>query len=169
LALFHSIFHCCFTALSALFHSIFSLLFHSIYSLLFHSIFGAVSQYLLLLFQIIIGTVSSFIPGSITVQLYSRPFSSFIPGHVTVQLYSHHFQLYSQPCYCTALFLAMLLFSIIQVLFPTVLPYSFIPSHLFAVHGLFIAANNSHLFAVCMLFIAVKTIIICLLLFGSAQ
>jgi hypothetical protein len=97
------------------------------------------------------------------------PFSSFIPGHVTVQLYSHHFQLYSQPCYCTALFLAMLLFSIIQVLFPTVLPYSFIPSHLFAVHGLFIAANNSHMFAVCMLFIAVKTIIICLLLFGSAQ
>jgi len=144
-------------------------LFHSIFSLLFHSIFGAVSQYLLLLFQIIIGTVSSFIPGSITVQLYSRPFSSFIPGHVTVQLYSHHFQLYFQPCYCTALFLAMLLFSIIQVLFPTVLPYSFIPSHLFAVHGLFIAANNSHLFAVCMLFIAVKTIIICLLLFGSAQ
>ena len=64
-------------------------------------------------------------------------------------------QLYSQPCYCTALFLAMLLFSIIQVLFPTVLPYSFIPSHLFAVHGLFIAANISHLFAVCMLFIAV--------------
>jgi hypothetical protein len=124
---------------------------------------------MLLLFQIIIGTVSSFIPGSITVQFYSRPFSSFIPGHVTVQLYSHHFQLYSQRCYCTALFLAMLLFSIIQVLFPTVLPYSFIPSHLFAVHGLFIAANNSHLFAACMLFIAVKTIIICLLLFGSAQ
>jgi hypothetical protein len=124
---------------------------------------------LLLLFQIIIGTVSSFILGSITVQLYSRPFSSFIPGHVTVQLYSHHFQLYSQSCYCTALFLAMLLFSIIQVLFPPVLPYSFIPSHLFAVNGLIIAANNIHLFAVCMLFIAVKTIIICLLLFGSAQ
>jgi hypothetical protein len=61
----------------------------------------------------------------------------------------------------------MLLFSIIQVLFPTALPYSFIPSHLFAVHGLFIAANNIHLFAVCMLFIAVKTIIICLLLLLS--
>jgi hypothetical protein len=54
-------------------------------------------------------------------------------------------------------------------LFPTVLPYSFIPRHLFAVHGLFIAANTSHLFAVCRLFIAVKTIIICLLFFGSAQ
>ena len=38
-----------------------------------------------------------------------------------------------------------------QVLFPTVLPYRFF------------------LFAVCGLFIAVKTIIICLLLFGSAQ
>jgi hypothetical protein len=112
---------------------------------------------------------TSFIPGRVTVQLYSRPFSSFIPGRVTVQLYSRHFQLYSQPCYCTALFLAMLLFSIIQVLFPTVLPYSFIPGHLFAVHGLFITVNNSHLFAVCRLFIAVKTIIICLLLFGSAQ
>ncbi len=110
MALFHSIFCCCFTALSALFHSIFPLLFHSIFSLLFHSIFGAVSQYLLLLFQIIIGTVSSFLPGCVTVQLYSWAFSSFIPGCVTVQLYSSRFQLYSQPCYCTALFLAMLLF-----------------------------------------------------------
>jgi hypothetical protein len=145
------------------------LLFHSTFALLFHSIFGAVSQYLLLLFQIIIGTVSSFIPGRVTVQLYSRPFSSFIPGCVTVQLYSSRFQLYSQPCYCTALFLAMLLFSIIQVLSPTVLPYIFIPGHLFAVPGLFIAVNNSNLFAVCRLFIVVKTIIICLLLFGSAQ
>jgi hypothetical protein len=58
--------------------------------------------------------------------------NSFIPGHVTVQHYSPPF----------------------QVLFPTVLPYSFFPGHLFAVCGLFIA---------------VKTIITCLLLFGSAQ
>jgi hypothetical protein len=40
-----------------------------------------------LLFQIIIGTVSSFIPGHVTVQFYSRPFSSFIPNCVTVQLW----------------------------------------------------------------------------------
>ncbi len=58
--------------------------------------------------------------------------NSFLPGHVTVQHYSRPF----------------------QVLFPTVLLYSFFPGHLFAVCGLFIA---------------VKTIIICLLLFGSAQ
>ena len=58
--------------------------------------------------------------------------NSFIPGHITVQHYSRPF----------------------QVLFPTVLPYSFFPGHLFAVCGLFIA---------------VKTIIVCLLLFGSAQ
>jgi hypothetical protein len=79
-----------------------------------------------------------------------------------------------------ALFRAVLLYIFIlghfPALFPVMLLYSFIPtissfipSHLFAGHGLFIAANNSHLFAVCMLFIAVKTIIICLLLFGSAQ
>ncbi len=58
--------------------------------------------------------------------------NSFIPGHVTVQHYFRPF----------------------QVLFPTVLSYSFFPGHLFAVCGLFIA---------------VKTIITCLLLFGSAQ
>jgi hypothetical protein len=55
--------------------------------------------------------------------------NSFIPGHVTVQHYSRPF----------------------QVLFPTVLPYSFFPGHLFAVCGLFIAVsrqNNYHLFAV---------------------
>jgi hypothetical protein len=58
--------------------------------------------------------------------------NSFIPGHVTFQHYFRPF----------------------QVLFLTVLPYSFFPGHLFAVCGLFIA---------------VKTIITCLLLFGSAQ
>ncbi len=73
--------------------------------------------------------------------------SSFIPSFVTVQLYSW-------PCCCSALFPA------ISILFPAVLLYSFITSHLFAVGGLFIAVNNSHLFAVCGLFINVKTIII---------
>jgi hypothetical protein len=132
--------------------------------LLFHSTFGTVSQYFFIAVSqyfwccftifvialsntVIIGTVSSFIPGSVTVQLYSRPFSSFIPGRVTVQLYSSRFQFYSQPCYCTALFLAMLLFSIIQVLFPTVLPYSFIPGLLFAVHKLFITVPRRLFFA----------------------
>jgi hypothetical protein len=66
---------------------LFLALFHSIFSLLFHSIFGAVSQNLLLLFQIINGTVSSFIPGRVTVQFFSRPFSNFIPSCVTVQLW----------------------------------------------------------------------------------
>ncbi len=42
---------------------------------------------------------SSFIPGHVTVQLYSQQFS-FIPSHVTVQLYSW-------PCYCSALFPAI--------------------------------------------------------------
>jgi hypothetical protein len=98
-----------------------SALFHSIFSLLFHSIFEAVSQYLLLLFQIIIGTIYRFFPGHVTVLLYSQLFSSFIPGRVTVQLYSRHFQLYTQPCYCTDLFPAMLLFSVIPGHFK---PYS---------------------------------------------
>jgi hypothetical protein len=114
---------------------------------LFPALFRAV-----LLYSFILGHFPALFP---VMLLYSfiPTISSFIPIRVTVQLYSW----------------PMLLFSIIQVLFATVLPYSFIPSHLFAVHGLFIAANNSDLFAVCMLFIAVKTIIIRLLLFGSAQ
>ncbi len=109
-------FYCCFTALSALFHSIFSLmlhiflgLFHVIFSLLFHSIFDTISQYLLFL-QIIIGTISKFFPGHVTVLLYCQLFSSFIHGCLTVQLYSRLFQLYSQPGNCTDLFPAMLLF-----------------------------------------------------------
>ncbi len=158
LALFHSIFHCCF---------------HSTFGTVSQYFFIAVSQYFWCSFTIFVIAVSDnywhcfqLYSGRVTVQLYffySRPFSSVL------LFYSSRFQLYSQPSYCTALFLAMLLFGIIQVLFPTVLPYSFIPGHLFAVHGLFIVVKNSNLFAVCRLFIAVKTIIICLLLFGSAQ
>jgi hypothetical protein len=59
-------------------------MFHSIFG---DSIYGAVWQYFLLLFRIIIATVSSFITNLVAVQLYSR-----------------HFQLYSRLCYCTALF-----------------------------------------------------------------
>jgi hypothetical protein len=134
-------------------------MFHSIFSLLFHSIFGAVSQYLFLLIQII---------------NYWHYFQLYSGLCYCTVLFSAIFQLYSRLCYCAALFPpfpalfpAVLMYSFIpghvtvqhysrpfQVLFPTVLPYSFIPEHLFAVCGLLIA---------------VKTIIICLLLFGSAQ
>jgi uncharacterized membrane protein YoaK (UPF0700 family) len=69
----------------------------------------------------IIGTISSFFPGYVPVLLYSQLFSSFISGRVTVQLYSRHFQLYSQPCYCTDLFPAVLMFSVIPDHFK---PYS---------------------------------------------